>query len=108
MASMAHLAEIYILQRGVQWKLGVVICMVLYMISTYDTTPIRCTPLPLHPPVINTQESRKERTSSSSSYEPPVSRYPRDVSANHPTNVIVHSQKTQKERVTEGEGVDKK
>ena len=39
---------IYILQKGVQWKQGVVICMVWYTIWLYDTTPIHCTPLPLH------------------------------------------------------------
>ena len=42
---------VYILQRGVQWKQGVVICMVLYTILLYDTTPIHCTPLRLHPPL---------------------------------------------------------
>ena len=42
-------------QRGVQWKQGVVICMMLYTSLFYNTTPIHCTPLPLHPPVMNTQ-----------------------------------------------------
>ena len=42
---------LYILQRGVQWKQGVVICMVLYIILLCNTTPIHCTPLPLHPPL---------------------------------------------------------
>ena len=42
-------------QRGVQWKQGVVICMVLHTSLLYNPTPIRCTPLPLHPPVMNTQ-----------------------------------------------------
>ena len=37
-------------QRGVQWKQGVVICMMLYTSLSYNTAPIRCTPLPLHPP----------------------------------------------------------
>ena len=45
----------YILQRGVQWKRGVVIYMMLYTILLYHSTPIHCTPLPLHPPVMNTQ-----------------------------------------------------
>ena len=36
---------LYILQRGVQWKQGVVIWMVLYTILLYNTTPIHCTPL---------------------------------------------------------------
>ena len=44
----------YILQRRVQWKQGVVICMVLYTILLDNTTPIHWTPLPLHPPVMNT------------------------------------------------------
>ena len=42
---------VYILQRGVQWKQGVVICVVLYTILLHNTTPIHCTPLPLHPPL---------------------------------------------------------
>ena len=37
-------------QRGVQWKQSVVICMLLYTSLLHNTTPIRCTPLPLHPP----------------------------------------------------------
>ena len=40
----------YIPQRGVQWKQGVVIYMTLYTSLLYNTTPIHCTPLPLHPP----------------------------------------------------------
>ena len=42
-------------QRGVQWKQGAVICMLLCTSSLYDTTPIHCTPLPLHPPVMSAQ-----------------------------------------------------
>ena len=41
-------------QRGVQWKQGVVIYMLLYTSLLYNTTPIHCTPLRLHPPVMNT------------------------------------------------------
>ena len=41
---------------GVQWKQGVVICMVLYTSLLYATTPIHCTPLRLHPPVMNIQD----------------------------------------------------
>ena len=33
-------------QRGVQWKQGVVIYMMLYVSLLYDTTPIHCTPPP--------------------------------------------------------------
>ena len=39
-----------------QWKQGVVIHMMLYTSLLYHTTPIHCTPLLLHPPVMNTQE----------------------------------------------------
>ena len=46
--------KIYIPQRGVQWKQGVVIYMMLYTSLLYDTTPIHCTNLRLHPPVMNT------------------------------------------------------
>ena len=42
-------APLYILQRGVQWKQGVVVCMALYTCLLYNTTPIHCTPDPLHP-----------------------------------------------------------
>ena len=47
-------STVYIPQRGVQWKRGVVIAMRSYASAQYDTTPIHCTPLPLHPPVMNT------------------------------------------------------
>ena len=40
----------YIPQRGVQWKQGVVVYMTLYTSLLYGTTPIHCTPHPLHPP----------------------------------------------------------
>ena len=55
--------KLYIPQRGVQWKQGVVVCMMLYTILLYSTTPIHCTPLPLHPPVMNTHYAmiRKEQ-----------------------------------------------
>ena len=45
--------NIYILQRGVQWKQGVVNYLILYTILLYNTTPIHCTPDPLHPPLQN-------------------------------------------------------
>ena len=54
--SMIIAGELKIHQRGVQWIQGVVICMMLSTSLLYNTTPIRCTPLPLHPPVMNTQE----------------------------------------------------
>ena len=47
--------RVYILQRGVQWKQGVVIYMTLYTSSLYDITSIHCTPLPLHPPLLSIQ-----------------------------------------------------
>ena len=43
---------------GVQWKQGVVIYMTLYTSLLYSTTPIHCTPLRLHPPLVNTQPCR--------------------------------------------------
>ena len=46
--------EVKIHQRGVQWKQGVVMYMMLCTSLLYDTTPIHCTPLPLHPPLMNT------------------------------------------------------
>ena len=42
---------LYILQRGVQWKQGVVIYMTLCTSLLCNTTPILCTPDPLHPPL---------------------------------------------------------
>ena len=44
-------------QNGVQWKQGVVIYMMSGTSLLYNATPIYCTPLPLHPPVMNTQMS---------------------------------------------------
>ena len=44
-------------QRGVRWKQGVVIYMILYTSLLYSTTPIHCTPLRLHPPLMNTQQA---------------------------------------------------
>ena len=38
-----------------QWKQGAVIYMMLYTSLSYNTTPIHSTPLPLHPPAMNTQ-----------------------------------------------------
>ena len=46
---------VYIPQRGVQWKQGVVIYMMLHTSLLHHTTPIRCTPLRVPPPVMNTQ-----------------------------------------------------
>ena len=40
---------LYILQRGVQWKQGVVVYMTLYTSLLCNNTPIHCTPHPLHP-----------------------------------------------------------
>ena len=48
--------KVYILHREVQWKQGVVICMVFYTVLLYNTTPIHCTPIPLNHPVMNTQK----------------------------------------------------
>ena len=38
-----------------QWKQGVVVYIVLCIVLLYNTTPIHCPPLPLHPPVMDTQ-----------------------------------------------------
>ena len=51
----ATTGRIYILQRGVQWKQGVVNYMRLHASLLYDTTPIHCTRLPLHPPLQSIQ-----------------------------------------------------
>ena len=48
-------ADLKIQQRGVQWKQGVVIYMALYTSLLYNTAPIHCTPLPLHPPLQSIQ-----------------------------------------------------
>ena len=45
---------LYIHQKGVQWKQGVVIYMMSYTCLLYKITPIHCTPLPLQPSVMNT------------------------------------------------------
>ena len=37
-------------RRGVQWKQGVVVYIMLKAVLLYNTTPIQCTPLRLHPP----------------------------------------------------------
>ena len=51
-------ARLKIHQRGEQWKQCVVMYMMLYTSLLYNTTPIHCTSLPLHPPVMNTQRHR--------------------------------------------------
>ena len=40
-------------QRGVQWKRGVVIYMMLHTSSLHHAAHIHCTPFPLHPLVMN-------------------------------------------------------
>ena len=49
-------SDFYILQRGVQWKQGVVMYMTLSTGLLYNTTPIHCTPLRLHPPLQSIQK----------------------------------------------------
>ena len=51
-------SDFYIPQRGVQRKQGVVIYMMLCTFLLSNTTPIRCTPLPLHPPLMNSHDWR--------------------------------------------------
>ena len=41
-------SDLKIHQRGVQWKQGVVICMMLYTSLLYSTTPIHYTPLRIY------------------------------------------------------------
>ena len=41
--------------KGVQWKQGVVVYIILCVVLLYGTTPIHCTPLPLHPPLQSIQ-----------------------------------------------------
>ena len=37
-----------------QWKQGVVVYIMLYAVLLHNTTPINCTPLPLHPSLMST------------------------------------------------------
>ena len=57
----AKAQRIKIHQRGVQWKQGVVIYMMLFISLFYNATPIHCTLLRLHPPLMNTQRSSAAR-----------------------------------------------
>ena len=43
------------IKGGVQWKQAVVIYMMSYTSSLHNTTPMHCTPLPLHPPLPSIQ-----------------------------------------------------
>ena len=68
--------------KGVQWKQGVVIYLMSYISLLDNTPPIHCTPLPLHPPVMNTQAPRTP----SMTRMPRRSRRPRStLSARRPT-----------------------
>ena len=51
--SSSHLSHTTFRQRGVQRKQGVGNYMMSYTSLLYNATPIHCTPLPLHPPVMN-------------------------------------------------------
>ena len=62
-------------QRGAQWKQGVLIYMMLYTSALYNTTPIHCTPLRLHPPLMNIQLPRPAALNPSLSVIP-QGRYP--------------------------------
>ena len=57
----AILVVLKIHQRGVQWKQGVVTCMMLYTSLLCNTAPFRCTPLRLHPPLQSIQVLRLRR-----------------------------------------------
>jgi hypothetical protein len=54
--ALGPLLDLKIQQRGVQWKQGVVVDIMSCVISAHNTTPIHCTPFPLHPPLMNTQD----------------------------------------------------
>ena len=69
-SSRLRVRALYIPQRRVQWKQGVVLYMMLCTLLLYDTTPIHCTPLPLHPPVMNTQ-ARPTSAGSSRGHQTP-------------------------------------
>ena len=47
-----------LIKGGVQWKQGVVIYMMSHTSLLYDTIPIHCTLLPLHPPLPSIQFPR--------------------------------------------------
>ena len=50
---------------GVQWKQGVVVHIILQAVLLCNTTPIHCTPLPLHPPVMNAHRQLRRFADSS-------------------------------------------
>ena len=52
-ADLAVLVKIH--RWGVQWKQGVVVYIILHIVLLHNATPIHCTPLPLHFPLMNTQ-----------------------------------------------------
>ena len=52
-----HFRKVKIHQRGVQWKQGVVVYIILCVVLLY-------TPLRLHPPLMNTQKSRRQESGS--------------------------------------------
>ena len=68
------LARLYILQRGMQWKQGVVIYMTLYTSLLYNTTPIHCTPDPQHPPSAEYPSARDPRLRDRCGLPPPLLR----------------------------------
>ena len=42
----------YMCMHACMWKQGVVVYIILYVVVVYNTTPIHCTPLRLHPHVM--------------------------------------------------------
>ena len=61
--------QLKIHQRGVQWKQGVVMCVLLCTTLLCNTTPIHFTPLRLHPPLMNTHQREYPKSPSVKKYE---------------------------------------
>jgi len=71
-------SDLKIQQRRVQWKEGVVMFSILHTLSLHNATPNHYTPIPLHPPLLNTQDRLAPAAESAAAYRPtgPVLRGP--------------------------------
>ena len=78
-------------QRGVQWKQGVVVYIILQAVLLYNTTPIHCTPLRLHPPLMNTPAGRPATRPPP---PPPNNNNSSNTSSNHNANNAKHTDNT--------------
>ena len=57
---LAHvLRTVYVLQRGVRWKQGVVVYILSRAVLLFNNTPIHRTPLPTHPSPHNEYPGRR-------------------------------------------------